>query len=143
MIKLDPASRQAIKDLKVTHIKRHRFTIANALTKHGGFMIKKMEKLITSGTRSGRVYTYKGRKYTASAPGEPPANRSGRLASNFGFNKTGYTQLMLYNNAFSDSGYPYPFQLDDKSGLNRPYFLTTILKNAIQLRKDLSHLNYR
>lgn len=51
----------------------------------GSRVLKNTEIHILSGQRSGRVYKKSGKKtsYTASAPGEPPAVRSGKLRRSF------------------------------------------------------------
>jgi HK97 gp10 family phage protein len=40
---------------------------------------KEMKKSILSGSKSGRQYFIKGRRHQSSAPGQPPANSTGKL----------------------------------------------------------------
>src|SRR3546814_6776743 len=51
--------------------------------------------MIHNGRRTGRVYTFRGRKHQASAPGEVPANRTGRLANSVDYEATGHHTLVF------------------------------------------------
>lgn len=55
------------------------------------------EKLDVPPERSGETYFYKGRKYTASAPGEPPAPRSGELRDSIRITKRGAFLFAKYS----------------------------------------------
>lgn len=46
----------------------------------GRMFTQRLTRGLTTGSRSGRVYIIRGRSYRASAPGEMPAKRTGRLA---------------------------------------------------------------
>jgi len=48
---------------------------------------QRAKKLIRTAGRSGRIYEVGGRTHQASAPGEPPANLTGRLANSITFTK--------------------------------------------------------
>ena len=139
---LDPKSKTYIQHLQFGgELKKHRQNILRAEQKHGARCVDELEKVITTGTRSGRTYTYKGNKYVASAPGEPPANRSGRLASSFGFHRT-IKELHIYNKAKSDDGAPYPWYLEEGTSRMKPrfYFLTTIKKLGLEFKKELEKI---
>ena len=43
------------------------------------------QRSIMEGPKTGRLYRVKGKIHQASAPGEPPANKSGKLMSSIGF----------------------------------------------------------
>lgn len=60
------------------------------------FLINKIKRNL-SGTRSGRIYRVVGtkRKYTASAPGEAPAVRTGRLRNSIKYTISGWAGLHL------------------------------------------------
>jgi len=118
----------------------HRRHISNALMNHGAENVNDLQKVITTGSRSGRVYSYRGGKHQASAPGEPPASRSGKMAKSFIYKATGANQLLIANTARSKKGFPYPGYLEPgffATDLNRPYFLVTISKNQANLQRDL------
>ena len=137
-ITMDPKSRKFTENLKFEEVK-HKNNILIGLNVHGQYVCEKLQNKIESGERHGRVYSYKGTKYTASAPGEPPANRSGKLAKSFGHTQT-TKELVIFNTAFSDTGYPYPWGLErgtSKMPDPRPYFVSTILENAVELKKEL------
>lgn len=53
---------------------------------------KHVKKLIRKPPKSGRLYKFKGRRHQASAAGEAPANRSGRLARSIGFKASGWSR---------------------------------------------------
>src|SRR5689334_20541907 len=54
--------------------------IPHAWDEGGSLLAKRLHTLLTTGTRTGRRYMHRGQAITASAPGEPPAKRSGRLS---------------------------------------------------------------
>lgn len=122
-------------------IKYHYDNIRDALKKHGREVKKQLIKVVTTGPRTGRFYTYRGRKYQASAPGEPPAKRSGRLSQSFMY-RTSPLELIVGNKAFSKNGAPYPRFLEDGTSKMdpRPYFMVTIDSLQYQLERDLQDL---
>ncbi len=61
----------------------------------GTLLVNKLQYMIRNGPRTGRVYTFRGRKHLASAPGEVPANRTGRLANSVGYEATGHHTLVF------------------------------------------------
>ena len=56
-------------------------------------------KGLTSGPRSGRTYLFRGRRHTASAAGEMPASRTGKLAGSVGY-KTSRMRVEFGETAF-------------------------------------------
>jgi HK97 gp10 family phage protein len=61
----------------------------------GNLLTNKLQYMIRNGPRTGRVYTFRGRKHQASAPGEVPANRTGKLAKSVGYEATGHHTLVF------------------------------------------------
>ena len=51
---------------------------------------KHVKRLIRKPPKTGRIYSKGGRRIRASAPGEAPANRSGRLARSVGYRVSGW-----------------------------------------------------
>jgi hypothetical protein len=102
--------------------------IKNAFLTHGKRCVDALKALILGGTRSGRMYMYNGRRYQASAPGEPPANRSGRLANSNDFVARS-KELAIFNTAFNGDA-PYPFFLEEgtKKMAARAWFEKTMIK---------------
>lgn len=119
-------------------IYKHEENIGRSLRRHGKEVKTQLEKVVTTGPRSGRVYSYRGRKYRASAPGEPPAKRSGMLAKSFRYTSRPM-ELLLYNNARSQNGAPYPLFLEEGTSKMspRPYWTNTIEDLHMLLDRDL------
>jgi hypothetical protein len=69
--------------------------LKNALHEIGGEVKKETQRLIKTGQRTGRVYRFRGRDHTASAPGEAPANRSGRLAQSTKFRTKNHQEMTV------------------------------------------------
>lgn len=91
--------------------------------------LKGQVKRKLSGGRSGRVYRVPGTKtlYTASAPGEAPASRTGTLrnAVQFQVNKADMEALVgpraLGGNSNTPEGYPFWLEFGTKKMSPRPY----------------------
>ena len=66
-----------------------------ALYNIGKKNVQHTRMLIKKGPKTGRLYRIKGRKrrHRASAPGEAPANLTGRLRKSVNFNVSGYDQM--------------------------------------------------
>jgi hypothetical protein len=118
-----------------------KLSIKKIFENYGNLITTEMTILVTSGSRSGKQYFYLGAPYMASAPGEPPAMRSGMLAREFGF-AAREKELEIYNDAESDNGSPYPLFLDEgtKKMNARPFFLTTVAKYEMQLKRDFEKM---
>ena len=56
-----------------------------ALREFGEHQQRRLYRLLTTGKRTGRTYLFRGRRHVASAPGEPPARRTGRLSRTVGY----------------------------------------------------------
>lgn len=118
--------------------KKHTDNILLAFQQTGALIVSDLITIIKNGSRSGRLYMYRGHKYIASAPGEPPANRNGKLVASFVYEKT-VRALKIASNAFSDEGAPYPFFLEVGTSKMqpRPYFVKTVEGRAEDLRNKL------
>jgi len=116
--------------------KKHDDSIRNAFSDYGKDVTEELHKVIVTGTRSGRVYKYRGREYIASAPGEPPANRSGRLANSFGY-KARQQELVVYTDA------EYAAYLEDgtRNMSPRPYFVKTNQAESYKLYRRLNEIH--
>ena len=78
MIKITRESNRILIDLQ-KHDRHLRSGIRKALHEIGQEVVKEDQRLITEGPKTGRIYRIKGRDHQASAPGEAPANLSGKL----------------------------------------------------------------
>ena len=65
----------------------------------GTLLVNKLQYMIRNGPRTGRVYTFRGRKHQASAPGEVPANRTGKLANSVRYEATAHNTLKFGEDA--------------------------------------------
>lgn len=67
--------------------------IRNALFEIGRENVRHTRRLIRDPNKNGRIYRIKGRIHQASAPGEAPANLSGKLAKTMGYNVRGSKEM--------------------------------------------------
>lgn len=99
---------------------------------------QRAKQRIRTGNRSGRVYQLDGKTHQASAPGEPPANLSGRLATSITFTKM-TNRPGSYATAGSDLAYAETLEFGGFSTFNgrdvyveeRPFLLPSF-EEAIQ-----------
>lgn len=96
------------------NIHRHQSAIQAALHVIGDIVGRRNKRLIRQGPKTGRIYTFRGRRHQASAPGEAPANRSGRLMKSYNYNVHGPFQMEVGQSA------PYAGFLEDGTGRIRP-----------------------
>lgn len=96
MISIDEASTNDKFLLKVFMAERAtNLALRYAWRQAGVIVTDKLRYIIRNGPRTGRVYTIRGRKHQASAPGEAPANRTGRLAKSVDYIATGHHTLQV------------------------------------------------
>jgi len=84
-IKLTPKSNSVIAKINVLGA-THKKNIEQALKDILPDVMKEVKRLIRNTKKTGRKYPFRGGVHTASAPGEPPATRTGRLyrSTNYG-----------------------------------------------------------
>lgn len=116
--------------------------IATALFDYGSRITNDLHRVITTGTRTGRVYTIRGRQHQSSAAGEPPANLSGKLSKSFEYKVTGAKQMIVGSTAFSNRGAPYPLFLDQGTSKMqpRPFFEITNKNSSMDLYRELQKI---
>lgn len=80
MIKFAPTKWEGLDGMGEEELKKLRAPAARAVTKAGRHFANETKKTL-AGQRSGEIYPLgrRGRTYQASAPGEPPASRFGKL----------------------------------------------------------------
>ena len=81
--------------------------IGHALHEIGVLVGRENKKIITTGKRTGRTYTIRGKRHVASAPGEAPANRTGRLVKSYDYKVSGWHTMKVGEEA------PYAKFLED------------------------------
>jgi len=115
----------------------------------GKDLVKDARQLIIKGPKTGRLYRLPGRKkrHRASAPGEPPANRTGALQRSIDFQIHGADSMEFGSNpnanllaraaapaGASISVYPAALEFGTGRMAPRPYLRPTIEKNNRRAR---------
>lgn len=103
-------------------IPRIRKGIREALTEIGRENVKHTRKLIKSPPKSGRWYFTNGRWHRASAPGQPPANRTGTLQRGVSFRVYGWERMEFGDTVF----YGRFLELGTKKMHPRPHLSRTV-----------------
>jgi len=132
-----------IEELRGMHIKKEfDVKVVKSFKETGELMTEELVKIVYLGSRTGRVYSFRGTKHTASAPGESPASRNG-LLMNSNHHTENRNRLRIYNDAKSDKGAPYSKFLEDGTVKMepRPWFVVTIDKRLEDLRNKLYNLH--
>lgn len=93
---------------------RHQKGIENGLYVIGDVVGKRVKELLVQGPKTGRIYRFRGQDHQASAPGEAPATRTGRLVKSFNYNVHGPFQMEVGESA------PYAGFLEDGTGKMKP-----------------------
>lgn len=127
--------------VKLIGREEHLDNIRNAFVDTGERAVNALHEIITTGERSGRSYIRNGQHHVASAPGEAPANMTGRLANSFDCLVTD-NELSVYSTATSDSGANYAVYLEEGTSkmAPRPYFKRVNEQQAIELAAWLGRL---
>lgn len=123
-ISIDTKSRKVLIELG-RHPKKHKRALRLALNEIGSEVIYKISNYIFNPPKTGRIYTFRGRQHQASAPGESPANRTGRLAKSGGYKVRGYLEMTIYETA-PYAGY---LELGTKKMAPRPHIIRAIRAN--------------
>lgn len=97
-VTIDKKSQKVLFDIG-KHGFKHRKALRIALNEIGSKVSNKMANFIFRPPKTGRFYVYKGRRYQASAPGESPANRTGRLAGSGGYRVRSYFDVTIFETA--------------------------------------------
>jgi hypothetical protein len=77
------------------HTAKHKKGLFNGLGEAGKDVVTEIRRLIRTGPKTGRVYKFRGAPHQASAPGEPPANRSGRLMRSSRFKVRNWQEMTV------------------------------------------------
>lgn len=93
---------------------KHQRGIENGLYVIGDLVGNRVKQLIKQGPKTGRVYRIRGANHQASAPGEAPANLTGRLAKSYNYNVHGPFQMEVGESA------PYAGFLEDGTRKIKP-----------------------
>jgi hypothetical protein len=117
--------------------KSGRFASADAMAKRaverglaawGFIIVAKAKELIMTGPKTGRFYGL----HQASAPGEPPANDTGRLAGSVGWE---FTTTRTAIRIKADAVYAIQLEFGNSKMAPRPFLRRSILETEAQGRK--------
>ena len=96
---IDPAGNKKFFESALNLASSTRFGIQKALYQTGKDLSGEFNRQVLSKDKTGNLYLIKGRRHTASAPGETPANITGNYRKSIGFNVDGSNQLIFGNSA--------------------------------------------
>ena len=131
-IKMTPKTREVV--LKIPrHVRLHKRGMRKALNQIGRHVVLEDQRLIKSPPKTGRIYKFNGRDHQASAPGESPANRTGRLAGSARFATRNHQEMTVGEVA------PYAGFLEDgtKKMAPRPHLIKAVNANHRNAVKEL------
>ena len=112
--------------------------IKDGLHEIGAENVRHMRKLIRDKNKTGRLYFFRGRIHQASAPGQAPANMSGRLARTAKYKVRGTYQM-----EFGDQKFYGKFLEEGTSKMaKRPHVVRTVREKERDSLRSLS-LNVR
>ena len=133
-ITVDPKSRKVLLDIG-KHPHKHKKALRLALNEIGSEVVNKMANFIFNPPKTGRIYVYRGRPYQASAPGESPANRSGRLAKSGDYRVSSFAEMRV----FETVEYAKWLEEGTKKMLPRPHVIRAVnanRRNAVRAIED-------
>ena len=110
-----------------------------ALGKAATEMETEIKKSITEGQKSGVVYPRGNKTHTASAPGQAPANDSGKLAGSVRYKKISDKEHEVKINA----EYALALEVGTKNMEARPFIMPAVLKAKKKLYQALKALRKR
>ena len=125
-IKMTPKTREVLISL---HRQKalHEDHMRKALSSIGADVKKEIVRLIQTGPKTGRIYTINGRKHQASAPGESPANMTGRLAKGASYRTRNHLEMEV--GISSRVGYANYLETGTKKMKPRPYLTRAVEAN--------------
>lgn len=128
-VKISPKAREVM--IKIPkHLMVHQNALRLALHEIGKDVNRETQRLIRTGQRTGRIYIIRGQRHQASAPGEPPANLTGKLAKSNEYKVSGWSTMEVGETA------PYAGYLEygTKKGKikPRPHLIVAVNNLAVQ-----------
>lgn len=73
----------------------HKRALRLALNEIGSEVVNLIANFIFNPPKTGRIYSFRGREHQASAPGESPANRTGKLAKSSDYKVRNYREMTV------------------------------------------------
>jgi hypothetical protein len=93
-IKVTPKARKVLVSL-AKQVFMHKGSIKQANYEIGQLFVNENRRILNTGSRTGRLYRIAGRNHQSSAPGEPPATITGRLARSADYLVHGWHTMSL------------------------------------------------
>lgn len=137
-VRQDPKNRRVIATIEKMY-PRFRRGIKAALHEIGSENVNFLRKIIRDKNKTGRLYFIRGKIHQASAPGEAPANLTGRLAKTADYKVRGTYQCEFGDKAF------YGVFLEDGTTrmLPRPHIIRTVKKKERDNYRSLADNTHR
>lgn len=138
-LKIDPENRRVIAQINNLSQKTNQ-SIRRGLYFVGKDLTKTAKQSIIKGPKTGRVYKISGRrrKHRASAPGEPPANLTGKLQKSVNFIVRGFKQ-MEFGAGNRNVNYAGFLELGTKKMRKRTFLIRAINKRQKETRNYLEN----
>lgn len=133
-IKASPGTNKTLVDVG-RHLNRHRKALRLALKDVGSDVVSDMARFILTGPKTGRIYVYNGRAHQASAPGESPANRTGKLAASGDYKVRGYYEMVVGETA-EYAGY---LEHGTYKMAPRPHIIRAVNKNRMNTIRTIEN----
>ncbi|MEM7522565.1 MAG: HK97-gp10 family putative phage morphogenesis protein [Pseudomonadota bacterium] len=102
--------------------------VTEALHDIGQIASKEARRLIRQGPKTGRVYVRRGQRHQASAPGQSPAEDTGRLSRSVGYRVRGSRQLAVG----AQASYAAFLERGTRKMAPRPFILAAANNTAAQ-----------
>lgn len=137
-VRQDPRNRRTILTIEKIGSRFHR-GIKHGLHEIGSENVKFLRKIIRDKNKTGRIYIIKGRLHQASAPGEAPANLTGKLAKTADYKVRGTYQCEFGDKMF----YGKFLEEGTRKILPRPHIIRTVKKKERDNYRSLAGHTHR
>lgn len=137
-VKADPRNRRTIATIEKIY-PRFRRGIKHALHEIGSENVNFLRKIIRDKNKTGRLYFIRGKIHQASAPGESPANLTGKLAKTADYKVRGTYQCEFGDKMF----YGKFLEEGTKKMLPRPHIIRTVKKKERDNYRSLTEHTHR
>ena len=100
--------------------------LEHAWKESGITVTNRLRYILSNGPRTGRVYTIRGRKHQASAPGEAPARLTGKLIQSVDYEVTGHHTLEVGEHVLEDGPIAGWLEFGTKKMAPRPHLKVAV-----------------
>lgn len=135
-IEMTVCAKKALLSTQGARLRRvHKTGLRKALNETGKDVVDDIVRFIMSPPKTGRIYYFRGRPHQASAPGESPANRTGRLARSASY-RTRNHQEMTVGEVAPYAGY---LEYGTVKMDPRPHIVRAVNKNHRNMVRSIEH----